>query len=164
MDIAVLAEYDGKRRIITSNLLGNWKKNIWNMKVTIVPILTGTFGTVTKELIKGLEGLGCLRTSWDHSKLQHYWEWSKKCPGDLRILKETCCHSDSRAKPSAKTDLKNSQWVNNNNHNNYMYVCMYICVYVCMFAYIYIYIYIYIYKERKRERGSERMRLVDIYR
>ena len=32
-------------------------KKLWNMKVTIVPIVTGVFGTVTKGLFKGLEDL-----------------------------------------------------------------------------------------------------------
>ena len=29
-------------------------KKIWNMKVTIIPIVIGAFGTVTKGLLKGL--------------------------------------------------------------------------------------------------------------
>ena len=45
-----------KRRISTSNLLGNWKK-LWNMQVTIITIVIGAFGTVTKGLLKGLEDL-----------------------------------------------------------------------------------------------------------
>ena len=32
-------------------------KKLWNMKVTIIPILIGAFGTVTKGLLKGLEDL-----------------------------------------------------------------------------------------------------------
>ena len=40
----------------TLTLLGNWKK-LWNMKVTIIPIVIGAFGTVTKRLLKGLEDL-----------------------------------------------------------------------------------------------------------
>ena len=32
-------------------------KQLWNMKVTIVPIVIGTFGTITKGLLKGLEDL-----------------------------------------------------------------------------------------------------------
>ena len=32
-------------------------KKLWNMKVTIVPIVIGTFGTITKGLFKGLEDL-----------------------------------------------------------------------------------------------------------
>ena len=46
-------------------------KNLWNMIVTIVPIVIGAFGTVTKGLLKGLEDLevgGRVRPS----KLQHY--------------------------------------------------------------------------------------------
>ena len=30
-------------------------KKLWNMQVTIIPIVIGAFGTVTKELVKGLE-------------------------------------------------------------------------------------------------------------
>ena len=30
---------------------------LWNMKVTIIPIVIGAFGTVTKGLLKGLEDL-----------------------------------------------------------------------------------------------------------
>ena len=33
------------------------KKKLWNMKVTIIPIVKGAFGTVTKGLLKGLEEL-----------------------------------------------------------------------------------------------------------
>ena len=33
------------------------KKKLWNMNVTIIPIVTGTFGTLTKGLLKGLEEL-----------------------------------------------------------------------------------------------------------
>ena len=32
-------------------------KKIWNMQVTITPIVIGAFGTVTKGLLKGLEDL-----------------------------------------------------------------------------------------------------------
>ena len=32
-------------------------KKLWNMKVTIIPIVIGAFGTVTKMLLKGLEDL-----------------------------------------------------------------------------------------------------------
>ena len=40
----------------TSTLLENWKKP-WDIEVTIVPIVIGAFGTVTKWLLKGLEDL-----------------------------------------------------------------------------------------------------------
>ena len=32
-------------------------KKLWNMKVTIVPIMIGAFGTITKGLLKDLENL-----------------------------------------------------------------------------------------------------------
>ena len=32
-------------------------KKLWNMKVTIIPIVIVAFGTVTKGLLKGLENL-----------------------------------------------------------------------------------------------------------
>ena len=32
-------------------------KKLWHMKVTIIPIVIGAFGTVTKGLLKGLEDL-----------------------------------------------------------------------------------------------------------
>ena len=32
-------------------------KKLWNMKVTIIPIVIGAFGTVTKGLLKGLEDM-----------------------------------------------------------------------------------------------------------
>ena len=32
-------------------------KNLWNMRVIIIPIVFGAFGTVTKGLLKGLEDL-----------------------------------------------------------------------------------------------------------
>ena len=35
-----------------------WKfKNLWSMKVTIIPIVIGALGTVTKGILKGLEDL-----------------------------------------------------------------------------------------------------------
>ena len=39
-----------KREISTYTSLENWKKpkKLWNMKVTVIPILIGAFGTVTK--------------------------------------------------------------------------------------------------------------------
>ena len=32
-------------------------KKLWNLKVTIVPLVIGAFGTITKGLLKGLEDL-----------------------------------------------------------------------------------------------------------
>ena len=83
------------------------------MNVTIIPILIGAFGTVTKGLLKGLEDLevgGRVETI----QLQYYWEqpeyWEESWGH-----KETCCHLNTSEKPLAKTDMKNSQGVNNND-------------------------------------------------
>ena len=32
-------------------------KKLWNIKLTSLPIVIGAFGTVTKELLTGLEGM-----------------------------------------------------------------------------------------------------------
>ena len=81
------------------------------MKVTIVPIVIGAFGTITKGLLKGLENLEVgerVETiQIDYWERPEYWEESWR-------LEETCCHSNSSEKPSANTDVNNSKGVNNN--------------------------------------------------
>ena len=49
-----LKEYEKKYKY--QDLAREWKK-LWNMQVTIIPIVIGAFGTVTKGLLKGLEDL-----------------------------------------------------------------------------------------------------------
>ena len=73
------------------------------MKVTIIPIVIGAFGTVTKGLLKGLEDLevgGRLETILTTALL--------KSARILRRVQETCCHSISSERPSASADVKNS--------------------------------------------------------
>ena len=86
------------------------------MKMTIVPIVTGAFGTITKVLLKGPEDLGVggqvetiqltalLRTAWILRRVLETW-------GDLPSLK-------LQWKPSANTDVKNSKGLNNNNNSS----------------------------------------------
>ena len=68
-------------------------------------IVIGALGTVTKSLVKGLEDLEIRRVE------------TIQTPALLRLAKiprrvlETCCHSNSNEKPSANTDLINSQGV-----------------------------------------------------
>ena len=72
----------------------------------IIPIVIGAFGTLTKGLSKGQEGLEV----WGHkrpSKLQHFWERLDYWEESWR-LGVTCCHSNSSKKPSANADKKNS--------------------------------------------------------
>ena len=45
-------------------------KKLWNMKVAIILIVIGAFGTVTKGLLKGLKTWK-LADEWRPSKLQH---------------------------------------------------------------------------------------------
>ena len=45
--------YYGKRRKSTWTLLGY--KKMWNMKVSVVPVVTSSIGTVTKGLVQGLD-------------------------------------------------------------------------------------------------------------
>ena len=87
------------------------------MKVTIVPIVIGALGTITKGLLKGLEDLeiggrtetiqttALLRTTRILRRVLETW-------GDLLSLK-------LQWKTSVNTDVKNSKGVNNNNNNPY---------------------------------------------
>ena len=67
MDFAVPADHGVKLKelwkegISTSTLLENWKK-MWNIKLAIIPIEIGSFGTVIKGLVQGLEDAGI--TGW----------------------------------------------------------------------------------------------------
>ena len=48
---------EGKWKEGSVPVLAREMKKLWNIQVTIIPIVIGTFGTVTKELLKGLEDL-----------------------------------------------------------------------------------------------------------
>ena len=61
-------------------------KKLWNMKVTIVPIVIGALGTVTKGLLKGLEDLEVGGRVETIEKTAFNPETS---PGDLRRLAVT---------------------------------------------------------------------------
>ena len=50
----MLKECDKKDKYLD---LARELKKLWNMQVTIVPIVIGVFGTITKGLLKGLENL-----------------------------------------------------------------------------------------------------------
>ena len=61
MDLAVLANHrvklkESEKLNIYLDLARELNK-LWNMKVTIIPIVIGTFGTVTKKLTKELEDM-----------------------------------------------------------------------------------------------------------
>ena len=107
-----LKEYEKKDKYLD---LARELKKLSNMKMTIVPIVIGAFGTITKGLLKGLEDLevgGWVETIQMTALLR-----------TTRILRlgETCCHSNSNEKSSANTDVKNSKGVNNNNLFNTLF-------------------------------------------
>ena len=61
VDFAVLADHwinlkEREKKDMYLDLARELKK-LWNMKVTIAPIVIGAFGTITKGLLKGLEDL-----------------------------------------------------------------------------------------------------------
>ena len=61
------------------------------MKVTIVPIVIGVLGTITKGLLKGLEDLENWRTDRDYpnDSIAKYGQNPETSPGDLRRLAVT---------------------------------------------------------------------------
>ena len=61
VDLAVPADHiknlkESEKKDKYLDLVGELKK-LWNMKVKIVPIVIGAFGTITKRLLKRLEDL-----------------------------------------------------------------------------------------------------------
>ena len=108
MDFAVLADHRVKLKVCKKRDkyldLGKELKILWNMKVTIIPIVIGALGTVNKGLVQGLEGLeitGWVKTVQTTALL--------RLARILRNVPETCCHSNSSRKWSTNADVKNSQ-------------------------------------------------------
>ena len=86
-------------------------KKLWNMTVTIIPIVIGAFGTVTKGLLKGLEDLEV----GDHpnSSIIENSQNTEKIPRDLRRLAVT----QSPVKDHQLTHMWKTLMNNNNNNN-----------------------------------------------
>ena len=74
-------------------------KKLWNMKVTIIPVVIGALGTVTKGLKRDWRAWKW-QGKWRLSKLQHYWDQPEYREESWR-LEETCCHSNSSERPPA---------------------------------------------------------------
>ena len=59
VDVTASAEYREKLKERDNEdkylYLAREVKKLWNMEVTVIPIVIGTLGTVTKGLIKGLK-------------------------------------------------------------------------------------------------------------
>ena len=78
--------------------LSRERKKLLKMKVTVIPVVVGTLGMVSKDQENRLGELdlrGRLETT--QTTAQEYLEESCKHG-------KTCCHSDSRGKPPVKTD------------------------------------------------------------
>ena len=74
VDFAVPADHwiklkECERKDEYLDLARELKKTLWNMKVTIIPIVVGAFGTVTKGLSKGLEDL---EVGWHVETIQQH--------------------------------------------------------------------------------------------
>ena len=59
VDFAVPADHrvklkESKKKDKYQDLAREWKKKLWDMKVTVIPIVIGAVGTVTKYLGKGM--------------------------------------------------------------------------------------------------------------
>ena len=63
-------------------------KNLWNMKVTIIPIVICALGTVAEWIIKGTGGLGNNRMNGDHPNnyIIENGQNTEKSSRDLRRL------------------------------------------------------------------------------
>ena len=96
--------------------LARESKKLWHMKVTIVPVGIGVFGIVTKGLLKGLEDLEV------EGRVETIQTWALlRTARILRRVPETWRDLLSlrlQKRPSAKTDVKNSQGVYNNNNSD----------------------------------------------
>ena len=63
------------------------KNKQWNMKVTVIPVVIGTLGTIPKSLVNGLADLKNQRASGDHPNYSII-----NIREESRRLEETCCH------------------------------------------------------------------------
>ena len=73
------------KREISTSTLARELKNLWNIKVTIIPIVIGAFGTVNM-ITKGPGGFRRWRSSGDHpnNSIIENGQNTEKSPGDLR--------------------------------------------------------------------------------
>ena len=91
-------------------------KTLWNIKVMVISIVSGTLGTVTKWIDKGTGGLGYKRTSGDHlnNSIIKINQNTEKSPGDLRGVTFT----QTLVKDHHLTLLRKTQKEYNNNNKN----------------------------------------------
>ena len=112
-DFAVLADpriklKENEKRDKYLNIARELKKKLWNRKVTVISVIIGALGTVSKGLVQGYGGLRNKRTSGDHPNYcsVEIGQNTEKSPGDLRRLAVT---QSPVEKPSANPGVKNFQ-------------------------------------------------------
>ena len=88
-------------------------EKLWNIKVTIIAMVTGALGSFTKGLMQGLEVLEKKKEQRRSFKLEHYRDRTETCGGSWRF-EETCCHLNS----SEKYRLTERNIKDNNNNEN----------------------------------------------
>ena len=82
---------------------------MWNMLVTVIPVVFDALGTVPKDLERGSEHLeigGRIETI----RVKALLRLARILKGVL-TSEETCCHSDSREKPPVTSGMLNSHGV-----------------------------------------------------
>ena len=108
MDLAIPADHRDKLKESENRdkyqELARELKKLWNMKVTLIPIVSGAFGTIPKGLVKGLEDLE-IRGQVETIQITVLLRSARI----LRRVLETCCNSNSCKKLSANAGVKNSQ-------------------------------------------------------
>ena len=81
-------------------------KNLLNVKVTLIPIVIGTLGTVMKKLEPGLDDWE-IRVRVETIQITALLRSARI----LRRVLYTCCHLNSSERPSSNADLKDYQGV-----------------------------------------------------
>ena len=97
-----------KREISTETLLDNKKiiNKLWNMRVTVIRIIIGVLGTISKGLVKGMEDVE-IRGQVEVIQTTALLRTARI----LRRVQKTCSHSKSSERLSANAGVKNIQGV-----------------------------------------------------
>ena len=82
-------------------------KRLWNINVTVIPIVVEAHGTVPKNLKKDWMNWRFVKRL-KPSRPQHYKNWLRYLEGPWRS-EATCCHSNSSEKPLTRAVMKNSR-------------------------------------------------------
>ena len=106
MSSIIHSKTEGKRKDKYLDLARELEKKLWNMKVTIMPIVISTLGTIIKGLVQGLGGLEN-KTSGVHSN-DSIVEISQNANshGDMRLAA-----THSSGKPSVNAGVKNPKMI-----------------------------------------------------